>query len=87
MDDAIFKADRMQEAIDRLTERIRELKAQEEQARRSEMFKRVKAERDQLADQLKALYPPFAEQIGPLLMRIKANDREIEFVNGHAADG
>ena len=40
--------------------------------------------RDGLAKELTVLYPAFAEKIAPLLQRIAANDRMIEYINGHA---
>jgi hypothetical protein len=40
--------------------------------------------RDELAKELADVYPGFAQKLADLLVRIAANDREIEYINGHA---
>jgi hypothetical protein len=67
-----------------LRERLAELKYQEENARRQVDYDKAEAVRDELAKELAALYPAFAEKIAPLLQRIATNDRMIEYINGHA---
>ena len=84
MEDAAFKRDRMRTAIVRLDERLRELRAQEEQERRWEAYKKATAERDALAAELKDVYPAFETRIADLLARIEASDREIARINGQA---
>ena len=79
MDDAAFRCERLQIAVTRLKERLREVKAL-----RWNIYKRVKAERDLLAAELKANYPGIESQLGQLITKIVANDREIEFVNAQA---
>ena len=37
-----------------------------------------------MAKELADLYPAFAQKLAELLSRIAANDREIEYINGHA---
>jgi hypothetical protein len=83
MEDTTFRRDRMQTAVTGLKERLREVKALEENERRRKIYERVKAERDSLAIQLKANYPGIENQLGQLITKIEANDREIEFVNAH----
>lgn len=81
MDDAAFHANRMEAAITALKTRVRGLREQEEQARRRERYEKLRAQRDQLAEELKKIYPTIADQLPPLLSRINANNREIEHMN------
>ena len=37
-----------------------------------------------MRDELAKVYPAFAQKLAELLPRIAANDREIEYINGHA---
>jgi len=84
MEDAAFRRDRMQTAVIKLGERLRELKAQEEDQRRWAAYERARAERDKLAAELKEVYPTFAARLADVLARIDANDREIEYSNTRA---
>jgi hypothetical protein len=84
MEDSAFERDRMATAVEQLRARLLVVKADEEDARRLLVYDRVKAERDQLADELRALYPAVADQLVELLARIAANDREVEYINAHA---
>jgi hypothetical protein len=74
----------MQTAVTRLKERLREVKALEEDERRQIVYDKAKAERDLLAAELKASYPSFESQLGQLIARIEANDRQIDYINGQA---
>lgn len=87
MEDAAFRRDRLQTAAQKLGDRFRELQKQEENERRQIAYDRIKAERNALAEELRQLYPGFAEQLGKLLARIEANDREVEFVNRNLPRG
>jgi DNA repair exonuclease SbcCD ATPase subunit len=84
MEDAVFRRERMQAAVTRLKERLLEVKALEENERRRIAYDKVKAERDLLAQELKAIYPRIESQLGQLIPRIEANDREIDYINGQA---
>jgi hypothetical protein len=84
MEDAAFRRDRMQTAVTKLGERLRELKAQEENRRRWLAYERAKAERDMLAAELREVYPAVAARLADIVARIDANDREIEKVNTRA---
>ena len=84
MDDAMFRRDRMQMAVTKLGERLRELKTQEEDQRRWTAYEKAKAERDKLATELKDVYPTIAARLADLVPRIDANDREIEKINTRA---
>ena len=84
MEDAAFRRDRMQTAVAKLGDRLRELKIQEEDQRRWLAYEKAKAERDQLAAELKEVYPAFAARVADLMTRVDANDREIERCNTRA---
>src|SRR5262249_3357413 len=73
----------LQIAVTRLKERLREIKASEENERRRIIYDKAKAERDRLAAELKASYPGIENQLGQLITKIEANDQEIEFVAAH----
>jgi len=81
MEDAAFKRDRMQEAVRRLAERLREVRAQEEQARRRAAYDAALAERDRVAAELAEVYPPLAAKLADLAALVAANDSQIERVN------
>jgi hypothetical protein len=84
MEDACFYRERLQTAVSRLRERLKEVKAQEEDQRRWATYQKLEAERDRLAAELKAIYPSIEAQLGELIGKIERNDREIEFVNAQA---
>jgi len=81
MDDAAFRRDRLQAALEKLWERLAQLKYQEEHARRQVAYDKAKAVRDGLANELADLYPAFAQKLVELLVRVVVNDGEIEHVN------
>jgi hypothetical protein len=68
----------------RLQERLRELKALEDNQQRQIAYDKAKAVRDELAAELKAVYPPIEAQLRNLLTRIDENDKQIEYINAHA---
>ena len=81
MEDAAFRRSRLQTAVTRLQERLKEVRANEEDQRRWIAYEKAKAERDKLAEELKAIYPSFEAQLRDLLPRIAENDRQIEYIN------
>jgi hypothetical protein len=81
MEDVAFGRDRLQVAVQKLGDRLKELQRREENQRRQIACDRVKAERDTLADELARLYPPVAAQLAELLARVEANNREVEYTN------
>ena len=87
MEDAAFRCDRMGEAVRRLGGRLREVKRQEEQARRLAAYDAALAERDALATELAEAYPTMAKQLADLAGRIATNDAVIERINGALPDG
>lgn len=84
MEDAAFRRDRMQTAVTKLGERLRELKGHEEQQRRRLAYERAKAERDKLVGELREVYPALATRLADLAARVDANDREVENINARA---
>jgi hypothetical protein len=60
------------------------VRTQEEDQRRWIAYEKVKAERDKLAEELKAIYPPIEAQFRDLMTRIDVNDKEIERINDRA---
>jgi hypothetical protein len=83
MDDAAFRRDRLQVAAKRLGERLREVRAQEENSRRQLAYDKARVERDELAAELARVYPPLAAQLADLMALVFANDREVEHINAH----
>jgi chromosome segregation ATPase len=86
-EDATFLRDRLREGVRQLGERLRKVKAQEEQARRRAAYEAALVERDKLAKELAAVYEPIAQQLDDLAGLIAANDAVIERVNRKLPDG
>jgi hypothetical protein len=84
MEDAIFGRERLQTAVSKLRERLKELVVQEEDQRRWITYNKVKVECEKLAAELKANYPRIENQLGELIAKIEANDREIDYLNSQA---
>lgn len=84
MEDAAFRRDRIKMALARLGDRLKGLQDQEEEQRRWAAYEKASAERNQLAAQLKELYPSFESRLSELLARIEENDREITRINTQA---
>jgi chromosome segregation ATPase len=70
-----------------LGERLSQVKAQEEQARRRAAYDAALAERDKLATELAEIYPSLAEKLADLAARVAANDAAIDRVNQKLPDG
>jgi predicted RNase H-like nuclease (RuvC/YqgF family) len=83
MEDAAFRRERLQTAVSRLQERLKEVRAQEEDQRRRVAYAKAQAERDKLAAELNAIYPPIEAQFRDLMARLDANDKQIEYINAH----
>jgi hypothetical protein len=83
MADAVFRRDRLQVAVTKLRERLKAVKAQEENDRRQVAYAKASAVRDELAAELARVYPPLAAQLADLMARIFANDKQIEYINAH----
>ena len=87
MDDAQFLHERLTAAVSRLRQRLAEVQASEDQARWLAQYRDLELVRDQLAAELRKLYPAFALKLAALLTRIAANDRAIVHVNNHKPTG
>jgi chromosome segregation ATPase len=81
MDSAAFRRDRLQAAVTKLGVRLRELRAEEEDSRRTTAYEAVKAKRDKLATELTDKYPAIERQLVDLFARLDANDKEVNHVN------
>jgi hypothetical protein len=84
MEDAAFRRERLQVAVARLGERLREVMLQEKNERWLIAYEKARSERDGLAAKLKATYPTIEVQLAELLAQIEMNDREIEAINSRA---
>ena len=71
-------------AVSRLRQRLAEVQASEDQARRLARYHDLEQVRDQLAAELRTLYPAFALKLAALLTRIAANDQAIAHLNRNA---
>ena len=71
-------------AVSRLRQRLAEVQASEDQARRLARYHDLERARDQLAAELRTLYPAFAPKLAALLTRIAANDQAIAHLNRNA---
>ena len=85
MDDARFLHERLTAAVSRLRQRLAEVQASEDQARRLAHYRDLERARDQLAAELRTLYPAFALKLAALLTRIAANDQAIAHLNSRQA--
>jgi hypothetical protein len=81
MEDAVFRRDRLQEAVRRLGQRQKELRRQEHQSQLRSDYDAAVADRDVLAAELAEVYPPIAEQLADLMARIGANNEQIDRIN------
>jgi hypothetical protein len=73
MDDAQFRCDRLKVALQKLQARLKEVKAEEENRRRWATYEKLKAERDRLAAELKAVYPDIEAKLGKLISDLERN--------------
>jgi hypothetical protein len=87
MDDAAFQHERLEAALGRLRTRRHQLALLEEDARRSADYERLKAVRDQLAQELADVYPEFAARLGALLPRLVANNAALAVLNRSLPQG
>ena len=77
------RRDRLQAALPRLDERLKELKASEEDARRWAAYKKLEVERDAIVEELKE-YPALAKRIAAIVERLAANDAAVDRLNNYA---
>jgi hypothetical protein len=79
-----FDATRLSAAVPRLQERLKELRAAEEDARRWVAYEKAEAERNKLAEELARVYPALSKQLADLVARLAENDKQLEIINRHA---
>jgi hypothetical protein len=87
MEEAQFLIARLQAALPRLQQRLREVEAAEYAAKCEPDFQQVQAKRDELATELASIYPNMVEQLIDLLRRIEDCDRECSRIDGSAPYG
>ena len=87
MEDAAFRRERLQTAVTQLKERLRDVKALEEDQRRWIAYETAKAQSELLAADLKAKYPGIEAWLGELIAKIQANDRMIDYINSQRYPG
>ncbi len=83
MDDAAFARDRLQAALPRLNERLKELKDSELNANRLASYKKLEIERDEIVEELKE-YPALAKRLAAIVERLAKNDAAIDNLNNYA---
>jgi hypothetical protein len=84
MENAAFRRDRLEVAVTKLRERLKAVKAQEENDNRQAAYAKAITVRNDLAKELREVYPPLATQLADLMSRITVSDREIEHINARA---
>jgi hypothetical protein len=87
MEDAAFTRDRLRTVLPRLREKLRMVEAAEYAARWEPEYKKVEAQRDELAKEFASTYPKVVSQLIDLLRRTETCDREVGRINGSAPDG
>jgi hypothetical protein len=87
MDEAAFRRDRLQVAVERLGDRLRVVRAEEENHRRQAAYDKAKLVRDKLAQELTEVYPQVAATLADLMSRIEASDRDLSLVNSRLPAG
>jgi hypothetical protein len=86
MEDAAFTRDRLRTALPRLHARLKVMEAAEYLARWEPDFKRVEAQRDALAAEMREVYPAAVAQLADIFQRAAECDRECSRINGSAPD-
>jgi hypothetical protein len=87
MEDAAFTRDRLRTVLPRLHARLKQVKAEEYAARWEAEYEKVKVVRDELAAEMREVYPAAVAQLADLFARIAECDRECSRVDGTAAVG
>jgi hypothetical protein len=87
MEDAAFTRDRLRTVLPRLRARLKVVQASEYLARWEPDFKRVEAQRDALAAEMREVYPAAVAQLADLFRRAAECDRECSRINGSAPPG
>jgi hypothetical protein len=86
MEDAAFTRDRLRTALPRLQARLKVMEAAEYLARWEPDYKRVEAQRDALAAEMREVYPAAVAQLADLFQRMAQCDRECSRIDRSAPD-
>ena len=86
MGDSVFRHDRLQSAVTRLQERLREMRAHEEERRRQLAYDKAKVERDRLTAELADMSPSVL-RLANIMARIEASGRQMAQVNSALSVG
>ena len=81
--DAMFNSARMKAALEKLRERKLQALAAEEEEHRRAAYEAAKAERDEIAHELKTFYPRAAARMAKLAERISGNNKAIKKANNN----
>jgi hypothetical protein len=84
---ATLTCDRLQAALPRLQERLKQAREREYTAAWREDFERVEAKRDALVEELREEYLAAVAKLIDILSRIPAIDKDIDRINGSAPPG
>jgi hypothetical protein len=87
MEQAYFDRDRLRTVLPRLHGRLKQVEAAEYAARWEPDFKRVEAQRDALAAEMREAYPAAVAQLADIFQRAAEVDRECSRINGSAPSG
>jgi hypothetical protein len=85
--DAEFARDRLQAALAALQRRLQELQTQEYSAQWHGKYAQIEANCDELAAEMREIYPAVQSKLVGLLGRIRACDAEVGRINSSAPDG
>jgi hypothetical protein len=87
MEDAAFSRDRLRTVLPRLQKLLKQAEAEEYAAAWQVEYEKVKAVRDELAAEMREVYPTAVAQLSDLFRRMALCDRECSRVDGTAAVG
>ncbi len=82
-----FTADRLRSLLPRLQDRYRDLAAADARAEWQVRFEALQAERDKLAEELRATYSPAVTRIADVLGRVADLDRRLSQLHGSRPSG
>lgn len=86
-EDAALRCDQLRRVLKRLEARLNEIEAAEYAASWEPEFQEVQAKRDELAAELREVYPELTHRLADLFHRIEAADKEVSRINGSAPPG
>jgi hypothetical protein len=87
LEDAAFARDRLRTVLPRLHKLLKQAEAEEYAAAWQAEYEKVKAVRDELAAEMREVYPTAVAQLSDLFRRVALCDRECSRVDGTAAVG